>query len=59
MNDLREMLRQMDADQQRTDEGGEREIAWYHYRDDIEDIMGLTRGSLDSSQEVPHEESRS
>lgn len=39
-------LREMDRTQQRTDEYGEREIAWYYTRDEVEDILGVPRGTL-------------
>lgn len=41
-------LRDMDDTQRRTDEDGEREIAWYYCRDHIEDILDIPRGSLNS-----------
>lgn len=42
------VLRGMDRQQKRTDEGGGREIAWYYYRADVEDALGLPRGHLDT-----------
>jgi hypothetical protein len=47
--DLTILLYWMDATQQKTDDAGEREIAWYYFRDQIEDAMGLQRGDLDST----------
>ena len=45
-NDLINALREMDAQQQETDAGGEAEIAWYYWRETIEDILGVARGTL-------------
>lgn len=45
------LLRDMDRQQTETVERGEREIAWYYFRDEIEDLLGLARGSLDTSTE--------
>jgi hypothetical protein len=47
-NDLINALREMDAQQQETDEGGGREIAWYYWRETIEDILEVPRGTLGS-----------
>lgn len=50
-NQLIVLLYDMDRQQQSTDDAGQREIAWYYYRDEIEDVMGLPRGALDSGRE--------
>ena len=42
------ILRDMDEAQQKADEDGSREIAWYAFREKIEDAMGLRRGALDT-----------
>lgn len=41
------MLRRMDTMQQKTDEDGGREVAWYYWRDHFEDALNLPRGALD------------
>jgi hypothetical protein len=41
-------LREMDSTQQETDEYGGAEVAWYYYRDQVEDALGLDRGALDN-----------
>lgn len=43
---LVQALRSMDRLQQYTDEQGGTEVAWYHVRDEIEDILGVPRGTL-------------
>lgn len=48
---LAALLRSMDSQQRDTDDAGQREVAWYYYRDEIEDMMGLPRGALDSGRE--------
>lgn len=50
--DLVRLLREMDRTQRETDESGGTEVAWYYYRDQIEDLLGLSRGALDSSTQV-------
>jgi hypothetical protein len=45
---LTELLRELDSTQRKTDEEGGAEIAWYYYRDKIEDVMGFPRGFLDT-----------
>lgn len=45
---LTELLRELDSTQRETDEEGGAEVAWYYYRDKIEDAMGLDRGALDT-----------
>ena len=40
-------LRAMDLQQQLTDEHGGRELAWYYWRGDVEEILGLDPGTLD------------
>lgn len=47
MPQLVELLREMDEKQYETDESGGAEIAWYYYRDSIEDLLGLERGTLE------------
>lgn len=42
------LLREMDKQQTHTEELGDREIAWYYWRDDIEDALDLPRGALDT-----------
>lgn len=42
------VLREADDTQQETDEEGEAEVAWYYYRDRIEDALGLPRGVLNT-----------
>lgn len=49
---LTEVLREMDSTQQEADENGDREVAWYYYRDQVEDAMGLDRGALDTGDRV-------
>lgn len=44
--ELIRMLREMDARQQATDEHGGREVAWFYWRNDFEDALGLPRGAL-------------
>lgn len=44
---LVELLRDLDKQQYETDESGGAEIAWYYYRDDIEDLLGVERGTLE------------
>lgn len=51
INQLTVLLYSMDKQQRITDDAGQREIAWYHYRDQIEDVMGLKRGTLNSENE--------
>lgn len=46
---LIEHLRALDKQQYETDEMDGAEIAWYYYRDGIEDILGLQRGTLDTA----------
>ena len=45
---LIKLLRDMDRTQRETDEDGGREVAWYYYRDGIEDALGLDRGALET-----------
>jgi hypothetical protein len=52
---LTELLRELDSTQRRTDEEGGAEIAWYYYRDKIEDVMGFPRGFLDTEPRPPSE----
>jgi len=40
-------LRAMDLQQQQTDERGQRELAWYYWRDGVERLLGLDAGALD------------
>lgn len=40
----------MDRTQRQTDEDGGREVAWYYFRDAIEDALGLERGALDTGE---------
>ena len=47
-SELIEALIEMDRIQNETDEDGEREIAWYYWRDDIEDILQIPRGTLNT-----------
>lgn len=49
---LVEVLQDMDRTQQQTDEDGGREVAWYYYRDQIEDALGITRGTLDTGERL-------
>lgn len=42
------LLREMDRTQQETDESGGREVAWYYFREQFEDALGLDRGALDT-----------
>lgn len=48
------LLRALDQTQQQTDEEGGAEIAWYYFRDAVEDALGLDRGALDTGPD-PHE----
>lgn len=43
------VLRMMDAAQRATDEAGQREIAWYCFRGEVEHVLGLAPGALDTS----------
>lgn len=43
---LIETLRELDQVQRMTDALGDREVAWYHYRDRVEDALQLERGAL-------------
>jgi hypothetical protein len=49
---LVELLQNMDRTQQETDEDGGREVAWYYYRDRIEDALGVERGTLDTGEQL-------
>jgi len=49
---LIELLQGMDRTQQQTDEDGGREVAWYYYRDRIEDTLGVERGTLDTGERL-------
>ena len=49
---LVEVLRDMARTQQETDEDGGREVAWYYYRDQIEDVLGVERGALDTGERM-------
>lgn len=51
INQLTILLYSMDRQQRDTCDAGQSEIAWYYYRDEIEDVMGLPRGSLDSARQ--------
>lgn len=42
------LLRDMDRQQQQTDAEGGREVAWYYWRDSVEDALGVPRGTLDT-----------
>lgn len=42
------LLQEMDRTQRETDQAGQREIAWYYFRDRVEDALGLARGTLDA-----------
>lgn len=42
------LLQEMDHQQTVTDELGQREIAWYYWRDGVEDALGIERGTLDT-----------
>lgn len=44
------LMRELDAEQQKTDWFGGREVAWYYWRDDIEDALGLEPGALDTGE---------
>lgn len=45
---LVQLLQDMDRTQRQTDEDGGREVAWYYFRDAIEDALGLERGTLNT-----------
>jgi hypothetical protein len=45
------LLRDMDRQQTETDEEGGREVAWYYSRNDVEDALGLERGTLRADTE--------
>lgn len=47
------VLARMDHQQQVTDERGGRELAWYYYREEVEQALGLPRDSLDSGEPSP------
>lgn len=47
------VLRKMDEFQRETDDAGGAEVAWYYYRDAIEDVIGLKRGELDTEESIP------
>lgn len=49
LNTLIDLLTAMDRTQAKTDDAGEREIAWYWFRNDIEDALGLPRGALNTT----------
>jgi hypothetical protein len=49
---LVELLQDMDRTQQETDEDGGREVAWYYYRDQVEDALGVERGTLDTGEQL-------
>lgn len=54
--ELTTALRDMDRQQQLTDHDGGREIAWYYWREQIETILGLPPGALDSqAPDTPQE----
>lgn len=40
------LLRQMDLQQNVTDLAGQREVAWYYWRDQVEEFLGLDPGAL-------------
>jgi len=42
------LLRRMNAEQVETDESGGREVAWYRFRDEIENALGVPAGTLDA-----------
>lgn len=42
------LLRALDETQRETDEEGGAEVAWYYFRDKVEDVLGLDRGALDT-----------
>lgn len=44
------VLARMDHQQQVTDERGGRELAWYYYREEVEQALGVPRGALDSGE---------
>lgn len=51
------LMRELDAEQQKTDWFGGREIAWYYYRGDVEAALNLEPGALDTGEYAPTEES--
>lgn len=56
INRLIKVLRELDAEQQRTESLGGREIAWYYYRDDVEAALNLEPGALDTGEYEEDEE---
>lgn len=56
LDDVVITLRQLDSAQRETDESGGREVAWWHFRDDVEDALGLERGALDTGDADESEE---
>jgi hypothetical protein len=50
-----EVLLRMDAEQQRIDDEGDAELAWYYYREEVEDALGLPSGALDSADSMSWE----
>ena len=50
---LVQLLLEMDRQQHETDDIGGSEIAWYYYRQDVEQVLGLPPGALDSCGHMP------
>lgn len=48
LTELAALLRDMDRAQAMADDARSREVAWYGYRNAVEDALKLERGSLDS-----------
>lgn len=46
------LLREVDAAQIREDEEGDAEVAWFYFREAIEDTMGLDRGALNTYEDA-------
>jgi hypothetical protein len=46
-----QLLHEMNAQQHRTDEAGDREIAWYWWRDEIAEALGLDSKAFEIDEE--------
>ena len=48
-DELIQLFRSMDAQQQCTDNEGGREVAWYYWREGFEELLGLEHDALDTA----------
>jgi hypothetical protein len=46
-----QLLHEMNAQQYRTDGAGDREIAWYYWKDEIAEALGLDSTAFDIDEE--------